>query len=94
MKNLYIALSFGLLSNSFFAQNKNTKVADKHGPPFLDWILPTFKFLNIPTSQLLRGGYYMQPFQVKPQAGAYGEAKMELPGRILPLLALLPITGE
>lgn len=29
MKNLYIALSFGLLSNSFFAQNKNTKVADK-----------------------------------------------------------------
>lgn len=29
MKNLYIALSFGLLSCALFAQNKNTKVADK-----------------------------------------------------------------
>lgn len=29
MKNLYIALSFGLLSSTLFAQNKNTKVADK-----------------------------------------------------------------
>ena len=29
MKNLYIALSFALLSSALFAQNKNTKVADK-----------------------------------------------------------------
>ena len=29
MKNLYIALSFGLISTSLMAQNKNTKIADK-----------------------------------------------------------------
>ena len=29
MKNLYIALAFGILSNSLFGQNKNTKTADK-----------------------------------------------------------------
>ncbi|MBC7495235.1 MAG: cell envelope biogenesis protein OmpA, partial [Flavobacterium sp.] len=29
MKNLYITLSFGLISCALFAQNKNTKVADK-----------------------------------------------------------------
>ena len=29
MKNLYIALSFGLISTSLIAQNKDTKSADK-----------------------------------------------------------------
>ena len=29
MKNLYIALSFGLISSALIAQNKDTKTADK-----------------------------------------------------------------